>query len=163
MDSGTPGGSKAKFPALHGWGRSQGPSLPREKTLPGDTPPTPRTSYPSPSRDWDLGGLQTGDAVCRNLSCAGHLAHTELSSLPDSEPGLAGPLHRPDRGSEAQMHRPRPPRGWVLRRRAAAWVSLMIVHARSPCLFQRAPRPLGTVAPLKQGPHKQDLYCWSLL
>lgn len=66
----------------------------------------------------------------RTLSCAGHLAHTQLGSLPHPELGLAEPLCRQDRGSNAQMCMPRPPRGW-LPGNGTMWVSLMIVCAGS--------------------------------
>lgn len=97
----------------------------------GDTPRTPTPPAPAPTGTGTLDACRKElPATCRTLSCAGHLAHTQLGSLPHLEPGLAVPLHRPDRRSKAQRRMPRPPRGWVL----GEWqhvVSLMIVCAGS--------------------------------
>lgn len=97
----------------------------------GDTPHTPTGPAPEPTSTGTLDTCRKElPATCRTLSCAGHLAHTQLGSLPHLELGSAVPLHRLDQGSKAQEHMPRPPRGWVLEEWQRV-VSLMIVCAGS--------------------------------
>lgn len=104
------------------------PSSTCDSSCRGDTPPTPAPPTPAPAGTGTLEACRQ-EGPLAEASPVPDTWHTHSSALPDPEPGLAGPLHRPDGGSKAQMHRPRPPRGWVLRGRAAVWVSLMIVHA----------------------------------